>query len=344
MSCCSGSRRRLVRPQGRWWQQLVSTVGGAWTSCDSDKTITMASQIVSLSSVLVSLLTFLVLKPPDDDSQMSQVTSQQPSAGLLASLGIRVRDFAYENTLPAINPVPRVPRQVQPTPPSRKRAQSDDCDDTPIAPATSQLGAKRQRALERRPTEPLQEPPVQPTRTLGRITLTRVCSIIIPALPAAPHTRFSASPPTSPLTPPFSQLASQDSQLVQTPSAFPFVVHVDDTSMISTSKIDSESQPSPFRPTLYSRLSRPSLHCSPAPSSQNASPAPFLELTSPNKELKADSRARKRRDRGIAGTVPSPSPPYQLRRRPIPSPHASTLSRHPHQATSTSPRRTRLMR
>ena len=42
--------------------------------------------------------------------------SQQPSPEFLMSLGIKARDFAYENTLPAIVPVPRVPRQVQPAP------------------------------------------------------------------------------------------------------------------------------------------------------------------------------------------------------------------------------------
>ena len=287
--------------------------------------------------------------------------SHQPSPELLMSLGIKVRDFAYENTLPAIVPVPRVPRQVQPAPRALKRSQRDwddkegpMIDSSPAQPLSGETAIKKPRSLERKPTEPLQEPAVQHTRTLERITIRRVCSIVIPpprrALPISPHPRFSAGPPTSPLTPPLSHIASRDSELVQTPPAFPFVVHVDDTSMIPTSRIDTESQTVSFRPALYTKFalgSRSSLRYSPAPSPQNASPAPLTSpLPSPNKELEADPRVRKRRSRGIASTTPAPNR-YQLRQRPIPSSRASSLSRSPLQPNSTSkslPRRARRMR
>ena len=254
------------------------------------------------------------------------------------SMGIKVRDFAYENTLPAIVPVPRVPRQVQPAPRPRKRSQRE-WDAT--TPSPGRAGAKKSRSLERKPTEPLQEPAVQHTRTLERITVTRLCSIFIPSprrsLPTSPRPRFSASPPTSPLTPPLSHLPSRGSELVQTPPAFPFVVHVDDTSVISSSQTDSESQPVSFCPTLYTKLALDpcaSLRCSPTPGPQNASPAsltsPFLGLPSPNKELEADPRVRERRRRGTAGTTPAPNR-YQLRQRPVPSSRTSALSRRTHQ-------------
>jgi hypothetical protein len=287
--------------------------------------------------------------------------SQQPSPEFLMSLGIKVRDFAYENTLPAIVPVPRVPRQVQPAPRALKRFQRDWDDKegplnslSPVRPLSGQTGPKKRRSLEREPTEPLQEPVVQYTRTLERITVKRVCSIFsMPSrntLPVTLRTRFAVSPPTSPLTPP-SYLASQESELIQTPPSFPFVAHVDNTGLIPASQLDSASQPPSHHPALYTRLtldSHSSPGCSPAPSlPQNASPAPlmssFLGLPSPLKESGVDPRVRKRR--GIVGTAPPPPNRYQLRQRPIPSSRVSTLSRHSHQASTSPskslPRRTR---
>ncbi|KAF8138368.1 hypothetical protein EV363DRAFT_524398 [Boletus edulis] len=186
--------------------------------------------------------------------------SQQPSPEFLGSLGIKVRDFAYENTLPAIVPVPRVPRQVQPAPVrALKRLQRDwdDKEGTLNSLSPSVVGSKKHKSLERRPTEPLQEPVVQHTRTLERITVKRVCSILTPpsrsTLPTTPRTRFSASPPTSPLTP-LSRFASLESEPVQTSPAYPFVVHVNDTSMVPASQLDAEdSQPLSLRSVLYTR-------------------------------------------------------------------------------------------
>ena len=275
--------------------------------------------------------------------------SQQPSPEFLMSLGIKARDFAYENTLPAIVPVPRVPRQVQPAPRVLKRLQRDWDDKegplsslSPARPLSGQTGPKKRRSLEREPTEPLQEPVVQHTRTLERITVKRVCSIFsLPprsTLPATLRTRFSVSPPTSPLTPPPSHLESQESELIQTPPALPFVAHIDNTSLVPASQLDSASQPLSHHPALYTRLtldSHSSPDCSPAPSlPQNASPTPllssFLGLPSPLKESGICKR------RGIVGTAPPPPNRYQLRQRPIPSSRVFPLSRHSHQA-STSP-------
>ncbi|KAG8218545.1 hypothetical protein J3R82DRAFT_4186 [Butyriboletus roseoflavus] len=280
--------------------------------------------------------------------------SQQPSPEFLMSLGIKVRDFAYENTLPAIVPVPRVPRQVQPAPRALKRLQREWDDKegylnglSPAQPLSGQTGSKKPRSLERQPTEPLQEPAVQHTRALERIIVKRVCSIVTPpprrTLQTTPCTRLSTTPPTSPLTPPLSHLASQESEFVQTPPAFPFVVHVDDTSTIPAPQLDSESQSLSLQPIIYTRLtldSRSSSGCSPAPSPpQNASSAPlitpFLELPSPIKESGTDTRVRKRR---AVDTIPLNR--YQLRQRPIPSSRASTVSRY----SKSLPRRTRRVR
>lgn len=82
--------------------------------------------------------------------------SPQPSPEYLASLGIKVRDFAYESTLPPIVPVLRVPRQVQPEPLPRKRYEREWDDENSNDEASSQ-GSRPStlRKLERRPTEPL---------------------------------------------------------------------------------------------------------------------------------------------------------------------------------------------
>ena len=296
--------------------------------------------------------------PPEEYSQAAtsgaQVAcSQQPSPELLMSLGIKVRDFAYESTLPAIVPVPRVPRQVQPAPRALKRLQRDWDDKegslnslSPMQSLSGQTGSKKPRSLERKPTEPLQEPAVHRTRALERITGKRVCPIITPlsrrTLSTTPRTRLSATPPTSPLTPPLSHLASQESEFVHTPPTFPFVVHVDDTSTIPASQLDSESQSVSLQPVLYTRFaldSRSSPGSSLAPSLPQNAPsapltAPFLELPSPIKESGADPRVHKRRGRATMDTTPPKR--YQLRQRPIPSSRASTVSR----CSKSLPRRT----
>ncbi|KAI9574776.1 hypothetical protein HD554DRAFT_2049966 [Boletus coccyginus] len=321
-----------------------------------------------LSQPLVNFLAGVISAEEYSQAPTSGATaalSQQPSPEFLVSLGIKVKDFAYESTLPAIVPVPRVPRQVQPAPRTLKRSQRDWDDKEgpsnslpPVRPLLGQTGPKKPRSLERKSTEPLQEPVVQHARALERITIKRVCSILnLPSrstFATPPRTRLSVNPPTSPLTPPPSHLASQESELVQTAPAFPFVPHVDNTSMVPALQFDSASQPLSLHPVLYTSFtldSRPSPGCSPAPSpSQVASPAPlissFLDLPSPLKESGADPRVRDRRGRGIVGTAPPPSR-YQLRQRPIPPSRGSTLSRYSHQASSTSkslPRRTRRVR
>jgi hypothetical protein len=97
------------------------------------------------------------------------IQSDQPSIATLASYGIKVRDFAYESTLPPIAPIPRVPRQVQPGPRPLKRARKeyDNDEDTPSSlPSQPQAGpsagagvktaagSRKSKPLERKVTEP----------------------------------------------------------------------------------------------------------------------------------------------------------------------------------------------
>ncbi|KAG9317364.1 hypothetical protein JVU11DRAFT_1563 [Chiua virens] len=291
--------------------------------------------------------------PSEENSQAPassgpSASSQQPSPERLKSFGIKVRDFAYESTLPAIRPVScslplaRVPRQRQPAvaPRALKRSQRDwDVQEGPSNSLSSpqsllgQRATKKAGCLERKPTEPLEEPEPPRPRALGGRTLKRLYSFIAssPRKPLpTPSRKFSASPPTSPLTPPLSH----------TPPGFPFVVHVEDTSAL---QLDSGPQPLSRRPSVYTKVTldaRPSLSFSSAPSPpQNARPVPLinssLERTHPNQESGADPRhVRKRRGRGTAGTMP-PSHQYYLRQRPTSTSRARTQSRVSHQVSST---------
>ncbi|KAG1728229.1 hypothetical protein EDB19DRAFT_1941416 [Suillus lakei] len=63
--------------------------------------------------------------PSDVQPTVLRPSSQQPTIEMLQSLGIKVRDFAYESTLPPIAPVPQVPRQTQPSARPLKRTRGD---------------------------------------------------------------------------------------------------------------------------------------------------------------------------------------------------------------------------
>lgn len=51
-----------------------------------------------------------------EPSNATSSKSEQPTAEQLAKLGITVRDFAYESTLPPVAPVYFLPKQIQPDP------------------------------------------------------------------------------------------------------------------------------------------------------------------------------------------------------------------------------------
>ncbi|KDQ64361.1 hypothetical protein JAAARDRAFT_52315 [Jaapia argillacea MUCL 33604] len=116
-------------------------------------------------------------------AESSNKTSQYeyPFAAVLAQHGIKVRDFAYESTLPPIPSIPRVRRPTQAGPRPLKRARrnngtQDDEDDELLLQGGSAIGvisrlgpvAKRPRVLERTPTEPANnENNLLPRRELG---------------------------------------------------------------------------------------------------------------------------------------------------------------------------------
>ena len=84
-----------------------------------------------------------------------KAASEQPTVGMLASLGIKVRDFAYESKLPPIQPIYRHPRQIQPA--VVKRQWTESGEDHPFSQSSSQPETS-QKKLERTATEPAISP------------------------------------------------------------------------------------------------------------------------------------------------------------------------------------------
>lgn len=258
--------------------------------------------------------------------------SQQPSPEFLASLGIKVRDFAYESRLPPINPVPRIPRQVQPEPLPKKQTLTHWNEGAGQDQGGSSQSQSHSQRLERKATEPLDNESLQYAHILGH-TLSRVTNsptrpiVQVYPLPSLPVTPSPLSSPTSPLTP-LSQEASQESKFIQTPSPMKFVtndVEIVTASQTEDSQPDAVPCPQSIPPSLLSvSLTR----------SQSLLPCPSLCVPEDVTVESQPSRSRRRRIKPVAitdGEAPS-SNRYQLRRRP------STRSRRPqpYPVTSTS--------
>ncbi|KAI6047523.1 hypothetical protein EDC04DRAFT_630353 [Pisolithus marmoratus] len=242
------------------------------------------------------------------------------------SLGIKVRDFAYESKLPPIMPVPRVPRQVQPEPLPKKQILIQwDEGASQDQGGSSQSSKPHSQRLERKATEPLDKESLQYARTLGQISFRMTHSPTPPnivhvyALPSLPVTPPPFGSPVSPLTP-LSQEASQESKLVQTPSPMKFVTN--DVEIVTASQAkDSQPDPVPCPQSIPPSLLSVSLT-----RSQPLLPCPSLcvpeDLVVESQPTTTPRRCRMRPVAITDDEAPSASR-YQLRRRP------STRSRRP---------------
>jgi len=270
---------------------------------------------------------------PSIPKQLRVPLSQQPSPEYLASLGIKVRDFAYENTLPPIIPVPRIPRQVQPEPLPRKcNVRGWDDESSQQGESSSRSAKPNSQRLERKATEPLDKESLDYAQALEQVSFRTMHALIRPVIrtfvrSATPPEGLPVSPLTSPLSPSFSQEASQESELVQTPS--PMKLVADDASILSASQtpmpdaLSCDLSPQPLPPSFL-----------PTSSTQSQPPAPGLAFSVPDLfvESQPTSTPRKRRCTRRVGNTPSKaSSPgrYQLRRRP------STRRPQPYPVTST---------
>lgn len=153
-------------------------------------------------------------KIPADD------TAIERNAAVLAELGIKVRDFAYESKLPPIRSVPYVPVQtIRPRASPLKRKRDDEEPEDDYEGQTLYFDAerggttlgrrpvKKPRPVERVPTEPadIGEPPAptafssQPTRTYAYADLSSFVHRRRPAFPNSvrPRTPTRVASPTA---------------------------------------------------------------------------------------------------------------------------------------------------
>ena len=322
------------------------------------------------------------LKPPNiipassgvQPSAMRLAASQQPTVEFLQSLGIKVRDFAYESTLPPIASIPRVPRQIQPSarPLKRTSREWDEGNGAPSCSSRPPFGRestnepnKKPNALVRRPTEPLEfDPPASNSCMTGHADLTRPfplgSQLLFHTSCRTPPRAPSASPPTPPLFGSPSQEASQDSELVMTPPGAESW-NIEDTSSIPASQLDIEPlsfvaeeisysqaglSPQPSQPaTSFLTPIRSSVSpiCVSSPSqavdaldSPHLIPQIPISLREPQRSVKTPTKVSTER-----------APRYLLRRRSLLSVHAPTRSRYPHPLTPTkkgSPKASPLLR
>jgi hypothetical protein len=301
------------------------------------------------------------LKPPNiipasSDAQPSVLrSSQQPTVEMLQSLGIKVRDFAYESTLPPIAPIPRVPRQIQPSarPLKRTSREWEEEDGAPSRSSRPPFGRKATNAysetnwkpnsLVRKPTEPLELDllPV-PKRMMGCADLSRPFPFGGQlTFRRTPPRRLSASPPTSPLFGSPSQEASQESELIKTPPGAESW-HIEDTSSIPASQLDTESSVFVPEEISYSQALSPDSQLAtsfltPVRSSVTplciSPPSPAVDALD-SSHLIPNSPGEPKR--GIIPTSKASTerpPRYLLRRRSLLSAHAPTRSRYPHPLT-----------
>ena len=182
--------------------------------------------------------------------------SQQPDVATLASYGIKVRDFAYESTLPPVKPVHLLPRQIQPGLRALKRVRGgEDILSQPIAgsAADGEGSFSKKSKLERTVTEPALESGVPPTRERGFVNLD---DYDLTADSQAVIDSQQSDPPTS--QPPVLYFESQDSEpYIDTPFVTPngsLQWPVTDNSTIPASQLDTASQEAAPEPLSYSQL------------------------------------------------------------------------------------------
>jgi len=283
-------------------------------------------------------------------------SAHQPSPAWLAQQGVKVRDFAYENPLSPIAPVPRLPRQIQPVPNGLKRRRSSQ-EDTEAENSTHASSPRRRRlsnakvsssvkkptSLERKKTEPLEEgsspnpsPSLHATHSSRLQVRGRRLDLV--RQPTEPLIRETPDSPATPLMPAFIP-QSQASDWVDTPLITPeasMELDVEDASCIPASQLDMESQAPIMEAYSYSQLGMSPGFSQPvdSPVQRTGSPfhpcnvsppSPSQSLETPNSSPLSMSRRSTSRN-SIRSPERQPidirssnavSPPYILRRRSL---------------------------
>ena len=173
-----------------------------------------------------------------------KAASEQPTVAMLASLGIKVRDFAYESKLPPIQPIYRHPRQIQPAVvrTALKRQWAELEEDDFFSQSNSQPETS-QKKLERTSTEPA-IPPAHDSTDIDDDE----CDSLTDSQQANNYAGSQQMP--------LSVFESQGSEpYVDTPLVTPkgsLQWPVADTSNIPASQLDAESQSTALEPASHS--------------------------------------------------------------------------------------------
>lgn len=208
--------------------------------------------VASTSNAIASSIVEIAAKPAKPSNDNAELKSTNPSVQELAKLGIKVRDFGHESTLPPVRPYVR--RQIQPDPLKRERQDEAGRDDAGGDPA------KKKSKLERTVTEPDIPETEPPSRARGFADLRLFYS---PAdFRAAHYLGGGFSQPTEWASPSQSQppleFESQESEpCVATPLVTPegsSQWQVKDTSSIPASQLDTNSQQTSPELLSYSQV------------------------------------------------------------------------------------------
>ncbi|KAF9464874.1 hypothetical protein BDZ94DRAFT_1235077 [Collybia nuda] len=184
--------------------------------------------------------------------------SQQSYAAILASHRIKVRDFAYESTLPPVRPVRLL--QIQPEPRSFKRMRRDVEDDDVFNPGSSSQqtggrGSSKKSKLGREVTEPdIQPTAPPPTRARGFANFADHNYSLGSQLIHSQQTEWSQPPPQ------FDDESQESEAYIDTPIVTPngsLQWRVADNSNIPASQLDTESQANTPELFSYSQLGLP---------------------------------------------------------------------------------------
>ena len=200
-------------------------------------------------------------KPPSR-APLPILRNEQPSIEKLAKFGVKVRDFAYESTLPPVRTIYRHPRQVQPSVPRQIQREDTEPEDGRLSQSQSQPQGISQ-SVKRTLTEPVAPEEAGPSQ------INRMGAFL--GFPASPNTEDATESQTPDLImddPESSQMTpftidSQDSEVyVHTPIITPsgsMQWDVNVTSSVPTSQMDTDSQMAPPEVFSYSQLgiSRP---------------------------------------------------------------------------------------
>ena len=257
-----------------FFQRLVSKIPSSPHLVSQERVCTIDPQAnpnimclkssTSQSLTLASTITGSTSKPSSTAARARE--SRQPDAAALASYGIKVRDFAYESTLPPVKPVHLLPRQIQPGIRSLKRIRDGEVDNASSLPTNGSAergegSSSKKSKLERTATEPALQPGLPPTRERGFVNL----NDYDPATDSQPIIDSQQSDVTSSQPPPLYFDSQESEPYIDTPFVTPngsLQWPVTDNSIIPASQLDTESQTSALEPLSYSQLgfSQPDEH------------------------------------------------------------------------------------